>query len=106
MANNYRKNNSKQFLVLQTILRVVVILTLGFAVYMAYFIFANQEMPALLGKFGPGLAIFLVGVIAFFLPILNKMNLNTSDRGDNMMKIVGIILMILGIGTIIFNCIS
>ena len=36
----------------------------------------------------------VVGILAFLLPMANKENLRTDDRGDKMMPIIGILLFI------------
>lgn len=105
---NYRGNQvkSKNFKTLQLILRILVIITCAFAIFMASYVFMGKPMPGILNEIGPGLAIMLVGIIATLLPVLNKMDVNSGDRGDTMMKIIGLILIVIGIGTIIFSCIS
>lgn len=94
---------TREFLLLQLITRMLIVAAFAMAIYMGIVFFTGSETNYFLKHFGPGLTIILVGVVAILLPTLNKMSVSTSDKGDNLMYLVGAILIILGIGTVVFT---
>lgn len=53
--------------------------------------------------FAISIILLLVGVIAFMLPRMNKKSYQGENKGDNLMLMVSILLVLLAIGTCIFS---
>ncbi len=53
--------------------------------------------------FAISIILFLVGIIAFMLPRLNKKSYQGENKGDGLMLMVSILLILLAIGTCIFS---
>lgn len=96
---------SPKYKVLKIIFSIIIVACLALAICMMIIIFTVEpdKVPPFVDHFGVGLSLVMVGLTAILMTILNKYNVNSSDRGDNVMKIVGALLILFGIGTIIFS---
>ncbi len=92
------------------IIRIIDMVISGILITMltihAIFFFSLGEgdsLPYFFEHFSVGIAIMLVGVIAYTLPILNKQTVRGTDKGDKLMTYAGVLAVILGIMTIIMT---
>ena len=95
---------TKEYTILKVIFSIAIMICLGFAVAMTVVVFTidPDNTPYFIKHFGLGISLIAVGVVAVLMTILNKYNVNSSDQGDRLMRVVGALLIIFGIGTIIF----
>lgn len=76
---------------------VVLVLALGTEYLIEYFSHEHfDEMSFFAQHFTLGIALILIGVIAFILPFLTRTRYG-DNKGDNMMLIVSILLVLCGI---------
>lgn len=97
---------TRNYKILRAIFTVIICLSFAIALTMTILVFTYDdpsEVPYFIDHFGVGLALALVGMSAILMTILNKYNINSSDKGDKLMQLVGLLLIIFGIGTTIFS---
>lgn len=94
--------NKKNNLVLKIISVCTVITILGVGVF--YFIDGSDNKYSYFTQhFAISIILFMVGINALILPFLNKQNYSGENKGDSMMRIVGLLLMLCAIINIIFS---
>ena len=87
------------------LLELTDIVCLIFAVSMTILVFTLDpvDVPPFIEHFGLGLSLILVGIVALLMTILNKYNINSTDKGDKVMQVIAGFLVVFGIATIIFS---
>lgn len=99
-----RKKELRTLNTLKVLYMIVVILTIAYSAWMFIQVYVVKKSNYFFEHFGLGLTLVLIGVCGFLLPIINKFNPNSSDnKGDGLMMLIGIIMMIFGLGTILFT---
>lgn len=94
------KNDSSIVKILKVVIVIATIIIIGVTGVYLYEIFAEKEVSFFSKHFALPIVFMVVGVLAFLLPMANKENLRTDDRGDKMMPIIGILLFVCAI----FSC--
>lgn len=96
---------TRQYKILRIILSIVIfaLLALSVSMFIVTFVYEPTKVPAFISHYGVGLSLIAIGISAILMTILNKYNVNASDRGDRFILFVGLALIIFGIGTIIFS---
>ena len=99
-----RKKELRTLNTLKVLYMIVVILTIAYSAWMFIQVYVVKKSNYFFEHFGLGLTLVLIGVCGFLLPIINEFNPNSSDnKGDGLMMLIGIIMMIFGLGTILFT---
>lgn len=97
---------SRQFKILRAFFTVFIFCLLALSVTLCVIVFTTDDptnVPYFIDHFGVGLTLFGVGLSAILMIILNKFNVNASDRGDKFMTLVGVVLILFAIGSVIFS---
>ena len=93
----------------KSIFRIVILIlflsTLAIGGTMLGFVFSGAEMPYFFQHFGLAICLFLIGIIAFMLPMLNQTKY-TGDSKDSMMLVVAVLLILSAILSIIISYIN
>lgn len=95
-----QKNDSSIIKILKVVIIVATIIIICVTGVYLYEIFTEKEVSFFSKHFALPIVFMVVGILAFLLPMANKENLRTDDRGDKMMPIIGILLFICAI----FSC--
>ncbi len=104
-STNANLVESNSYKILKIIFTIIIIICLIFAVSMTILVFTldQADIPPFIEHFGLGLSLILVGVVALLMTILNKYNINSTDKGDKVMQVIAGLLVVFGIATIIFS---
>ena len=77
---------------------VIILAITGLYLYETFF--TPDNISFFSKHFAISVIFIVIGVLAFLLPMVNKENIKTDDKGDNMMPIIGVMLFICAI----FSC--
>ena len=96
-----KKTDTKLVKIVKVVITISTIIVLGITGLYLYEIFFNpNEISFFSQHFAISVIFIVIGILAFLLPMVNKENLKTDDKGDKMMPIIGIMLFICAI----FSC--
>lgn len=93
---------NEQKKIFKTVIGIIMLIALVVGVEYAIEYFMNDaqnKMSFFAQHFSFGIILFLIGIIAFLLPFTTRTRFG-EGKGDNMMLIVGVLLMLAGIITI------
>ena len=97
-----KKQDSKLIKVVKVVIAISSIIILGITCLYLYELFITPDNISYFSKhFAMSVIFVIIGILAFLLPMANKENIKTDDKGDKMMPIIGIMLFICAI----FSCI-
>ncbi|MCI9182692.1 MAG: hypothetical protein HFG90_05490 [Acholeplasmatales bacterium] len=106
--NNIRKEEqtSQKNTPLMSIFRVIILI--AFVVVMSctilYFVEMNSDNKSYFTiHFALPLILFMVGIIALFMAMLSKQSLTGESKGDNLMIVVGILLMVCSVIALVWS---
>ena len=95
--------NKKREFKIKVVLGVLAGIVLALAVYYGVFYFILEESNYFLDHFASMIIMILIGIIAILMPLLNNQNLVGENKGDNMMLVVGMLLIICGLLSVIIS---
>ena len=91
----YIAQKKKEFK-LKIILGVLASIVLILAIYYGTFYFILEKSNYFLDHFASMIILILIGIIAITMPLLNGQKVIGDNKGDNMMLVVGVLLIICG----------
>ena len=94
---------SRKYRIIQIILTIIIVWSFGLSGYMAIMVFTGSSTNEFLSDYAIGLSLCGIGLAAVLMTILNKYNIHSTDKGDKFMLFVGIVLILFGLGTILFS---
>jgi uncharacterized membrane protein len=95
--------NKKREFKIKVVLGVLAGIVLALAVYYGVFYFILEESNYFLDHFASMIIMILIGIIAILMPLLNNQNLVGENKGDNMMLVVGMLLIICGLLSVMIS---
>ena len=96
-----KKQDSTLVKVVKIVIVIAALIVLGITGLYLYELFFRPDNISFFSKhFAISVIFVVIGVLAFLLPMVNKENLKTDDKGDKMMPIIGIMLFICAV----FSC--
>ena len=100
------KNESLIFKVLKVVIIISMIIIIGITGFYFYEILGEKEPSYFSVHFALPIIFMVVGILAILLPMANKEKLTTNDKGDKMMPVIGVILILVAIISCIFSFIN
>ena len=101
----YIANKKKEFK-LKIILGIIASIVLVLAVYYGVFYFILEQSNYFLDHFASMIIMILIGIIAILMPLINNQKIIGENKGDNMMLVVGTLLIICGILSVLISYIK
>ena len=96
-----KKEDTKLVKGVKVVIAISTVIVLAITGLYLYEIFFNSGNISFFSEhFAISVIFIVIGVLAFLLPMVNKENIKTDDKGDKMMPIIGIMLFICAI----FSC--
>ena len=96
-----KKNDSLVIKVLKVVIAIASVIICGITILYLLEVFGIKEVSYFSEHFAIPVIFTIVGILAFLLPIANKENIKTDDKGDKMMPVISILLFLCAI----FSCI-
>lgn len=78
-------------------------IVLAIASYYGVFYLFLEKSNYFLDHFASAIILSLIGVIALLMPLLNEQKMSGENKGDNMMIVVGFLLIICGLISIVIS---
>ena len=97
------KNDTPIVKVLKVVIVISMMIIIGITGYYLKEIFGENEPSYFSVHFALPIVFTVVGILAILLPMASKENLSTNDKGDKMMPIIGVILVVFAIFTCILS---
>ena len=94
------KKDSSIVKILKIVIIISTIIIVGVTGVYLFESLGEREVSFFSKHFAIPIVFIVVGILAFLLPMANKENIRTDDKGDKMMPIIGILLFICAI----FSC--
>ena len=88
---------------LKIILGVLASIVLVLAIYYGVFYFLLEKSNYFLDHFASMIILILIGFIAIIMPLLNGQKVIGDNKGDNMMLVVGVLLIVCGLISVIVS---
>lgn len=95
--------NKKKEFKLKIVLGVLASIVLVLALYYGLYYFVLEETNYFLEHFASMIIMILIGIIAILMPLLNNQKLVGENKGDNMMLVVGTLLIICGLLSVLIS---
>ena len=91
---------------LKVILGILSVIVLVLAIYYGIFYFIIEESNYFLDHFASMIILILIGFIAILMPMLNGQKVIGDNKGDNLMLVVGVLLILCGLISTIMSFIQ
>ena len=96
-----KKQDTKMVKIVKVVIGIATAVILGLTGLYLYETFYNADNISYFSQhFAISVIFVIIGILAFLLPMVNKENVRTDDKGDKMMPIIGVMLFICAI----FSC--
>ena len=95
-----KKNETPIVKIVKVVIIISMVIIMGITGFYLYEIFGEKEPSYFSVHFALPIVFMVVGVLAILLPKANKQNLSTDDKGDKMMPIIGVLLIVFAL----FSC--
>jgi amino acid permease len=99
------KKNKKEFRI-KIALGCLAFIVLLLAAYYGVYYFILEESNYFLDHFASMILMILIGIIAILMPLLNGQKLVGENKGDNLMLVVGILLIVCGLISVLMSYIK
>ena len=98
--------NKKREFKLKLILGIIAVTVMVLAIYYGVFYFILEESNYFLDHFASMIIMVLIGLIAIMMPLLNSQKVVGENKGDNMMLVVGVLLIVCGLLSVLMSYIQ
>ena len=97
-----KQKDTKLVKAVKVVITISTVIILGITgLYLYETFFTPENISYFSQHFAISVIFVVIGILAFLLPMVNKENIKTDDKGDKMMPFIGVMLFICAI----FSCI-